>query len=52
MTVSDNTVQAEGLSNFLTVLGKKALKVSKEMAKKLLKILDELLKPEQTLVLH
>ena len=35
--VSDNTIQAEGLSDFLKKLGKKGLNVSKKMAKNVLK---------------
>ena len=37
MTVSDNTIQAEGLSDFFKSLGKKRLNVSKKMAKNVLK---------------
>ena len=33
MTVSDNTIKAEGLGDFFKNLGKKELKVSKKMAK-------------------
>ena len=33
MIVSDNTIQAEGLGDFLKNLGKKGLSVSKKMAK-------------------
>ena len=36
MTVSDNTIQAENLSNFVKKLGKKGVKVSKKMAKNVL----------------
>ena len=36
MIVSDNTVQAEGLGNFLKSLGKKGPNVSKKMAKNVL----------------
>ena len=36
MTVSDNTIQAEGLGDFLKNLGKKGLDVSKKMAKNVL----------------
>ena len=34
MTVSDNTIQAEGLGDFFRSLGKKGLHVPKKMAKK------------------
>ena len=37
MTVSDNTIQAEGLSDFFKNLGKKGLNVSKKTAKNVLK---------------
>ena len=37
MIVSDNTIQAEGLSNFFKDLGKRGLNVSKKMAKNVLK---------------
>ena len=33
MTVSDNTIEAEGLSDFFKNLGRKGLNVSKKMAK-------------------
>ena len=33
MTVSDNTIQAEGLGDFFKNLGKKGLNVSKKLAK-------------------
>ena len=36
MTVSDNTIKAEGLGDFSKNLGKKRLKVSKKMAKNVL----------------
>ena len=36
MTVSDNTIQAEGLGDFFKKLGKKGLNVSKKMAKNVL----------------
>ena len=36
MTVSDNTIQAEGLGDFFKNLGKKGLDVSKKMAKNVL----------------
>ena len=36
MTVSDNTIKAEDLSEFLKILGKKGLNVSKKMAKNVL----------------
>ena len=36
MTVSDNTIQAEGLRDFLKNLGKKGLKVSEKTAKNVL----------------
>ena len=37
MTVSDNTIKAEGLADFLKNLGKKGTNVSKKMAKNVLK---------------
>ena len=37
MTVSDNTIQAEGLGDFFRNLGKKWLNASKKMAKKRIK---------------
>ena len=37
MTVSDNTIQAEGLGDFFKNLGKNGLNVSKEMARNVLK---------------
>ena len=37
MTVSDNTVQVEGVGNFFKNVGKKGLNVSKKMAKNELK---------------
>ena len=37
MIVSDNVIQAEGLGDFFKNLGKKGLKVSKKMAKNVLK---------------
>ena len=37
MTVSDNTIEAEGLGDFFKNLGKKGLNVSKKMAKNVLK---------------
>ena len=37
MTVSDNTIKAEGLGDFFKNLGKKGLNVSKKMAKNVLK---------------
>ena len=37
MTVSDNTIQAEGLGDFSKNLGEKGLNVSKKMARNLLK---------------
>ena len=36
MTLSDNTIKAEGLGDFFKNLGKKGLKVSKKMAKNVL----------------
>ena len=36
MTVSDNTIKAEGLGDFFMNLGKKGLNVSKKMAKNVL----------------
>ena len=36
MTVSDNTIEAEGLSDFFKNLGRKGLNVSKKMAKNVL----------------
>ena len=37
MTVSDNTIKAEGLGDFFKNLGKKGLNASKKMAKNVLK---------------
>ena len=37
MVVSDNTIQAEGLSDFFKILGKKGFNASKKMAKNVLK---------------
>ena len=37
MTVSDNTIQAEGLDGFINNLGKKGFIVSRKMAKDILK---------------
>ena len=37
MTVSDNTIQAEGLGDFFKNLGEKGIKVSKKMPKNILK---------------
>ena len=37
MTVSDNTIKAEGLGDFFKNLGKKVLNVSKKMAKNVMK---------------
>ena len=37
MTVSDNTIQAEGVGDFFKTSGKKGLSVSKKMAKNVLK---------------
>ena len=37
MTVSDNTIEADGLSDFFKNLGKKGLNVSKRMTKNVLK---------------
>ena len=36
MTVSDNTIKAEGVGDFFKTLGKKRLNVSKKMAKNVL----------------
>ena len=36
MTVTDNTIQAEGFGDFLKYLGKKGINVSKKMAKNVL----------------
>ena len=36
MIVSDNTIQAESLSDFFKILGKKGLNISKKMAKNIL----------------
>ena len=49
MTVTDNTIQAEGLSDFFKNSGKKGLNVSKKWQKTFLKILEELCKMEPTL---
>ena len=37
MIVSDNTIQAEGFSDFFKIVGEKGLDVSKKMAKNVLK---------------
>ena len=37
MTVSDNTIKAEGLGDFFNNLNKKGVNVSKKMAKNVLK---------------
>ena len=37
MTVSDNTIQAEGFVDFFQNLGEKGLNISKKMAKNVLK---------------
>ena len=37
MTVSDNTIQAEGLSDFFKNLGKSSFKVGKKLAKNVMK---------------
>ena len=50
MTVSDNTIKAEHLRDFFTNLAKKGLNISKEMAKKFLKTLDEPWILQQTLL--
>ena len=42
MTVSDNTKRAPGFGDFFKNLGKKGPNVSKKMAKRFLKILEEL----------
>ena len=42
MTVSDNTIQAEGLGEFFKNLGRKGLNVSKKMAKTYRQTLHEL----------
>ena len=51
MTVSDNTIQAEGLGDFFKISGEKGLKVSKK-AKNVKRILEELLRLEQNLVVN
>ena len=50
MTVSDNTMKAEGLVVFCKNLGKKGLNVAKKMAKMYSKILAELLRSQQRLL--
>ena len=52
LTVSDNTIQAGGLTDFFKILGKKGPNVSKKMEKIVLKILEELSQSERTLVPH
>ena len=52
MSVSDNTIQVEGLGDFFKSFGKKGLKVSKTMAKNILKTQDELWIIHQTLLLQ
>ena len=52
MIVSDNTITAERLGDFFKNLGKKGLNASKTWQKMFQKIPEELLKLEQTLVLH
>ena len=37
MTVSDNTIEAEGLSDFFKNFGKSSVKISKKLAKIVLK---------------
>ena len=49
MTVSDNTIVAENLGDFLKNLGKKGPNATKEMAKKRNKNHEELLELERTL---
>ena len=41
MIVSDNTIQFGGLTVFVSTLSNRRFKVSKKMAKKVLKILEE-----------
>ena len=50
MTVSDNTVQAEGLNDFFMNLGEKGLNGSQRWQKSYWKTQDERWKEEQTLV--
>ena len=52
ITVSDNTIPAEGLSDFFKNLGKKHLMCQTTWLKMFWKILEELWKLEQTLVVH
>ena len=53
MTVSNNTtIAAESLAEFFKNVGKKGPNVSKKRAKSFQKVLEELWKWEQTLVLH
>ena len=52
MTLSDNTTVAEGLGDFFMNWGKKGLEASKKWQKMFWKNLGELLKLEQTLILH
>ena len=50
MTVSDNTIQTEGLGSFFKNLRKISAKVGKKLATNVLKILLELLKLVLTLL--
>ena len=50
MTVSDNTMQAEGLSNFFKKSGKISAKAEKKLATKVIKIMLEFLKLVLTLL--
>ena len=52
MTVSDNTIVAEGKGNLFKNFGRKGLNVSKKMAKNVLKFQHEPWKSVPTLVLH
>ena len=50
MTVSDNTIQAEGLGDFFKSLGKRSVEKGKIYLKTFSKIMEELLKVERKLV--
>ena len=52
MIVSDNTMEAESISDFFKNLGKNELDVSKKMARNVFKNPGRALKSEQTLVPH
>ena len=52
MTVSDNTIQVEGLVDFFKTLGKNGLNYQKSWQRNVLKNHGGALKSEQTLVVH